>query len=63
MPDLVLGPLLRYINETQATAWVETDGPCEVEILGRRARLRIEKIVGGDWRNPGIETSLERELA
>lgn len=38
MPDLVLGPLLRYIDETQATVWVETDGPCEVEILGRRAR-------------------------
>ena len=38
MPDLVLGPLLRYIDETQADVWVETDGPCEVEILGRRAR-------------------------
>ena len=23
-PDLVLGPLLRYVAETQATIWVET---------------------------------------
>jgi len=36
MPDLVLGPLLRYVSETEATVWVETSGPCEVEILGRR---------------------------
>jgi hypothetical protein len=33
--DLVLGPLLRYVSETEATVWVETDGPCEVEVLGR----------------------------
>ncbi len=24
-PDLVLGPLLRYVAETQAPIWVETD--------------------------------------
>jgi hypothetical protein len=36
VPDLVLGPLLRYVSETEATIWVETDGPCEVEVLGRR---------------------------
>jgi hypothetical protein len=34
--DLVLGPLLRYVGETEATVWVETDAPCEVEVLGRR---------------------------
>jgi hypothetical protein len=34
--DLVLGPLLRYVSETEATVWVETDGPCEVEVLGHR---------------------------
>ncbi len=34
--DLVLGPLLRYVGETEATVWVETDSPCEVEVLGRR---------------------------
>jgi hypothetical protein len=36
MPSLVLGPLLRYVGETDAVLWVETDGPCEVEILGTR---------------------------
>ena len=35
---LVLGPLLRYVGETEATIWVETDRACEVEILGRQAR-------------------------
>jgi hypothetical protein len=35
-PKLVLGPLLRYVGETEATVWVEADVPCEVEILGRR---------------------------
>jgi len=38
MPDLVLGPLLRYISDTEATVWVETDAPCEVDVLGRKAR-------------------------
>ena len=32
MPDLVLGPLLRHVGETDATVWVETDAPCEVEV-------------------------------
>src|SRR4051794_7020825 len=38
MADLLLGPLLRHAGETQATVWVETDGPCEVEVLGTTAR-------------------------
>jgi hypothetical protein len=38
MPELVLGPLLRYVGETEAVIWVETDGPCEVEVLGTRER-------------------------
>jgi hypothetical protein len=37
-PLLVLGPLLRYVGETEATIWVETDRACGVEILGRQAR-------------------------
>jgi hypothetical protein len=36
MPQLVLGPLLRYVSETEATIWVETSEACEVEILGCR---------------------------
>jgi len=35
-PKLLLGPLLRYVGETEATIWVEADAPCEVEVLGRR---------------------------
>jgi hypothetical protein len=34
MPELVLGPLLRYTGETDATVWVETNAACEVEVLG-----------------------------
>jgi hypothetical protein len=37
MPKLVLGPLLRYVGETQATVWVETDAAAEVGVLGHRA--------------------------
>jgi hypothetical protein len=36
MAEILLGPLLRYVSETEATVWVETTEPCEVEILGRR---------------------------
>src|SRR3954452_4924630 len=35
---LVLGPLLRYVGETEATVWVETDVACEVEVLANTAR-------------------------
>jgi hypothetical protein len=38
VPLLRLGPVLRYVGETEATIWVETDAPCEVEILGNRER-------------------------
>jgi hypothetical protein len=34
MAKLVLGPLLRYVSDTEAVVWVEADDPCEVEILG-----------------------------
>ena len=33
-PQLVLGPLLRYVGTTTATVWVETDAPRVVEVLG-----------------------------
>jgi hypothetical protein len=36
-PRLVLGPLLRYVSETAATIWVETDRASQVEILGQQA--------------------------
>ena len=37
-PALLLGPLLRHVDPVSATVWVETDRPCEVDVLGRRAR-------------------------
>jgi len=65
MPDLVLGPLLRYVSETEATVWVETSGPCEVEVLGRRERtfgvaghhyalVRIEGLEPGGFYEYGV---------
>jgi len=36
--QLLLGPLLRHVGATDATVWVETSGPCEVEVLGFRER-------------------------
>ena len=38
MPELILGPDAALPRRAQATVWVETDGPCEVEVLGRRER-------------------------
>jgi phosphodiesterase/alkaline phosphatase D-like protein len=32
MAGLLLGPLLRYVDEDTATVWVETDGPCDAEV-------------------------------
>ena len=37
MTELLLGPLLRFVSETQATIWVEVDSPCEVNVLGASA--------------------------
>lgn len=37
MPRLVVGPLLRYVDESTATIWVETDEPCSVYVLGASA--------------------------
>ena len=36
--DLLVGPLLRYVGTETATIWVETTKPCEVGVLGQRAR-------------------------
>ncbi len=38
MADLVLGPLLRFVGESAATVFVETDAPCRVSILARETR-------------------------
>ena len=60
VPQLVLGPLLRYVGDTEAVIWVETDAPCEVEVLGTRERtfhvgghhyalVRCEGLRSGAW--------------
>ena len=67
MSELVLGPLLRYVGEREATVWVETGSPCEVEVLGHRARTfevgghhyALVRVVGLD---PGTETPYEVHL-
>ena len=46
MPELVLGPLLRFVGPSDATVWVETDAPCEVEVragesAGRSRTFRV----------------------
>ena len=46
MPELILGPVLRYVDETDATIWVETDGPAEIEVLGCTSRTFH---VAGHW--------------
>ncbi|HEV2790177.1 MAG TPA: alkaline phosphatase D family protein [Solirubrobacterales bacterium] len=43
MSEIVLGPVLRHVSDTEATVWVETSEACEVEILGHREHtFRVE---------------------
>jgi len=37
MANLVIGPMLRYVSDSEATVWVETDGPCRIEVLGHHS--------------------------
>jgi hypothetical protein len=61
---------LRYVGETEALIWVETDAPCEVEVLGTRDRtfqvaghhyalVRCEGLRPGAWHE--YEVSLDGE--
>jgi PhoD-like phosphatase len=67
MPDLLLGPMLRHVDSRSATVWVETDGPCTVEVLGTSTPTWR---VGGhhyalacvDGLPPGISTPYEVRL-
>ncbi len=38
MAELLIGPMLRYVGETEATIWLEADAACAVEVLGREER-------------------------
>ncbi|MFI7065003.1 alkaline phosphatase D family protein [Kribbella sp. NPDC050124] len=65
--ELRLGPLLRYVDDTQATVWVETSEPCEVEVLGHRARTwsvhgHHYALVRIDGLTPASETPYEVRL-
>ena len=40
MARLLLGPILRHVGERDATLWVETDMPCEVEVRAGSASGR-----------------------
>ena len=71
VPNLVLGPLLRYVGETEAVIWVETAGPCEVEVLGTRERtfrvldhhyalIRCEGLQPGTWHEYEVRLDGER---
>src|SRR5947207_2642929 len=37
MAELVLGPAVRYVSDTEANVWLEVDGPCQAAILDQRA--------------------------
>jgi hypothetical protein len=71
MADLVLGPLLRYVGETEATVWVEANAPCEVEVLGQReptftieerfyALVRIDDLDPGSFNEYEVKLDGER---
>ncbi len=67
MPQLVLGPLLRYVGETEATLWVEVDEPCEVSVLSARTptfcvRGRHYAIAYVKGLEPGTRTEYTVEL-
>jgi phosphodiesterase/alkaline phosphatase D-like protein len=64
VPRLVLGPILRYVGETEATVWVETDEPCEVIVLGHAAKsFHVEghnyALVHVEGLEPGTTTPYE----
>jgi len=48
VPELILGPLLRYAGARDATVWVETDAPCEVEVLVGDLTQRSRTFCVGD---------------
>jgi hypothetical protein len=67
MAQLVLGPLLRYVGETEAVVWVETDEACSVEVLGHQDDTfciagHHYGLVIVDGLEPGSETEYEVTL-
>lgn len=71
MARLLLGPMLRHVGERDATIWVETDQPCEVEVQAatRSGRERTFAVAGHhyamvvlDGLEPGSSTPYEVRL-
>jgi hypothetical protein len=60
MPDLILGPVLRHVGTDDATVWVETDAPCEVEVLGHGERTFT--VAGHHYALVRIENLRPREV-
>ncbi len=65
--ELIVGPVLRYVGEREATVWVETDQACEVEVLGHSERtFHVEghhyAIVAIAGLEPGTVTEYEVAL-
>ena len=57
MPDLLIGPMLRYVDETSASIWVETSEPCEVAVAvaGTRATDRTFTLHGHHYAIVDVE--------
>lgn len=72
MAGLLLGPALRYVDETSATVWVETDRPCNVQVgctagpSGEAATFRVAghhyALVVVEGLTPGTETEYQVTL-
>ncbi len=71
MARLLLGPILRHVGERDATVWVETDEPCEVEVQAatKSGRERTFTVAGHhfalvvvDGFEPGSSTPYEVRL-
>ena len=54
MTELRLGPLLRYVDETSATVWLETDRPCEAAVVCEDG----SKASSGSWTVAGHHYAL-----
>ena len=67
MANLVLGPMLRHVDDTSATVWVETSEACEVEVLsGSQPTFRVGgrhyALVTVEGLEPGTSTDYEVRL-
>ncbi len=49
MPELLIGPLMRYVDETSASIWVETDSACTVTVRARASWSASTFGAGDDW--------------